>query len=104
MPAGDKPNTGAYGFNPAIVTYVSPSFVSGFDIQTPSESGVRQLAISAAETNRPVAMNIEHFGIDARGNDEGTVALERTTTEVPDRIGELVPFGAGGRFDWRVAG
>ncbi len=35
---------------------------------------------------------------------EGTVTLERTATEVPDRIGELVPFDAGGRFDWRVAG
>ena len=35
---------------------------------------------------------------------EGTVTLERTPCEVPERIGELVPFGAGGRFSWRFVG
>ena len=35
---------------------------------------------------------------------EGSVTLERAVSDVPDQIGELVPFGAGGRFNWRFAG
>jgi len=35
---------------------------------------------------------------------EGTVTLVRTPCEVPECIGELIPFGAGGRFAWRLAG
>jgi dihydroorotase len=35
---------------------------------------------------------------------EGTVTLERAGTEVPERIGDLVPFGAAGSFGWRLAG
>ena len=38
---------------------------------------------------------------------EGTVTLDRTEATVPDRIGageiSLVPYGAGGRFGWRLA-
>lgn len=37
----------------------------------------------------------------------GTVTLERDGVDVPDRIGEgegsVVPYGAGGRFGWRMA-
>ncbi|RIX26789.1 dihydroorotase [Sphingomonas edaphi] len=37
----------------------------------------------------------------------GTVTLERADVDVPDRIGEgegsVVPYGAGGRFGWRMA-
>jgi dihydroorotase len=32
---------------------------------------------------------------------EGTVTLERAETEVPDAIGDLVPFHAGGTLGWR---
>jgi dihydroorotase len=35
---------------------------------------------------------------------EGAVTLERAPCEVPDNIGELVPFGAGSQFSWRLAG
>ena len=34
---------------------------------------------------------------------EGTVTLERSTVDVPANIGDVVPFGAGGTFGWRVA-
>ena len=34
---------------------------------------------------------------------EGTVTLERADSQIPDHIGELVPFGAGGSFGWRLA-
>ena len=34
---------------------------------------------------------------------EGTVTLERVACDVADSIGELVPFGAGGQFGWRLA-
>jgi dihydroorotase len=34
---------------------------------------------------------------------DGAVTLERAECAVPDRIGELVPFGAGGSFNWRFA-
>ena len=33
-----------------------------------------------------------------------TVTLDRADTQVPDHLGELVPFGAGGSFGWRFAG
>lgn len=35
---------------------------------------------------------------------EGTVTLVRDGADVPDRIGEVVPFHAGERLGWRVAG
>jgi dihydroorotase len=35
---------------------------------------------------------------------EESVTLERAECRVPDNIGQLVPFGAGGRFAWRLAG
>ena len=35
---------------------------------------------------------------------EGTVTLVRDRVEVPERIGEVVPFHAGERLAWRVAG
>lgn len=38
---------------------------------------------------------------------QGTVTLERGGVDVPDRIGDgegiVVPYGAGGRFGWRMA-
>ena len=34
---------------------------------------------------------------------EGVVTLERSDERVPDRIGDVVPFGAGGSFGWRLA-
>ena len=34
---------------------------------------------------------------------EGTVTLERSTVDVPANIGDVVPFGAGGTFGWRMA-
>lgn len=34
---------------------------------------------------------------------EGTMTLTRGGELVPERIGDVVPFGAGGRFGWRVA-
>ena len=34
---------------------------------------------------------------------EGSVTLERGECAVPEQIGELVPFGAGGSFGWRLA-
>jgi dihydroorotase len=34
---------------------------------------------------------------------QGTVTLERSGCEVPDRIGELVPFQAGETLPWRLA-
>jgi len=33
---------------------------------------------------------------------EGSTTLERGGEQVPDAIGEVVPFGAGGRFAWRL--
>ena len=33
---------------------------------------------------------------------EGRITLERGGELVPDRIGEVVPFGAGARFGWRL--
>lgn len=43
------------------------------------------------------------YGLPAN---EGAIMLERAPSEVPERIGEggesLVPFGAGGRFGWRL--
>ncbi len=33
---------------------------------------------------------------------EGRVTIERTDAAVPERIGEVVPFGAGGSFGWRL--
>ncbi|HEU4877214.1 MAG TPA: dihydroorotase [Sphingomicrobium sp.] len=35
---------------------------------------------------------------------EGSVTLERGGEPVPAAIGEVVPFGAGGRFGWRLVG
>jgi dihydroorotase len=35
---------------------------------------------------------------------DGTVTLERAASQIPNNIGELVPFGAGGSFGWRLAG
>jgi dihydroorotase len=35
---------------------------------------------------------------------EGTVTLERTAQQVPDMIGELVPFHAGETLGWKLAG
>jgi dihydroorotase len=35
---------------------------------------------------------------------EGTVTLVREPVDVPDRIGNLVPFHAGEMLDWRLAG
>lgn len=35
---------------------------------------------------------------------ESTITLERVACDVPENLGELVPFGAGGRFSWRFAG
>ena len=34
---------------------------------------------------------------------QGHLTLERGECEVPTTIGEVVPFGAGGRFAWRLA-
>ena len=34
---------------------------------------------------------------------EGRITLERGGEEVPTAIGDVVPFGAGGRFGWRLA-
>ena len=34
---------------------------------------------------------------------QGTLTLERGGEEVPATIGEVVPFGAGSRFGWRLA-
>jgi dihydroorotase len=34
---------------------------------------------------------------------EGSVTLERGDCAVPKQIGDLVPFGAGGSFGWRLA-
>ena len=34
---------------------------------------------------------------------EGAVTLDRSSDIVPDRIGEVVPFGAGESFGWRLA-
>jgi dihydroorotase len=33
---------------------------------------------------------------------EGTVTLERAAVQVPDRIGDVVPFHAGETLDWRL--
>jgi dihydroorotase len=33
---------------------------------------------------------------------EGSVTLERSDALVPERIGEVVPFGAGESFGWRL--
>jgi dihydroorotase len=41
----------------------------------------------------------EFYGLPAN---EETVTLERAPCDVPQRVGDLVPFGAGGRFTWRV--
>jgi len=35
---------------------------------------------------------------------EERITLERGGEEVPTAIGDVVPFGAGGRFGWRLAG
>ena len=35
---------------------------------------------------------------------EGRITLERGGEQVPAAIGGIVPFGAGGRFGWRLAG
>ena len=35
---------------------------------------------------------------------QGTVTLERAECEIPEQVGELVPFGASGSFGWRFAG
>jgi dihydroorotase len=35
---------------------------------------------------------------------EATITLERTDCAIPDRVGELVPFGAGASFSWQFAG
>ena len=35
---------------------------------------------------------------------DGTLTLERGGAEVPAAIGDVVPFGAGSRFGWRLAG
>ena len=35
---------------------------------------------------------------------EGTITLERGSDPVPAAIGGVVPFGAGGRFGWRLVG
>jgi dihydroorotase len=34
---------------------------------------------------------------------DATVTLEKAVCPVPDQIGDLVPFGAGGSFGWRIA-
>jgi dihydroorotase len=34
----------------------------------------------------------------------GSVTLERAQAMVPDRIGEVVPYGAGSSFGWKLAG
>ncbi len=34
---------------------------------------------------------------------EGTLTLHREEQAVPERVGELVPFHAGGRMRWRAA-
>jgi dihydroorotase len=34
---------------------------------------------------------------------EGQVTLERSDAIVPERIGDVVPFGAGESFGWRLA-
>ena len=33
---------------------------------------------------------------------EGSITLERGGEQVPGAVGEVVPFGAGGRFGWRL--
>ncbi|HEU0043145.1 dihydroorotase [Sphingomonas sp.] len=38
------------------------------------------------------------------GLNEGTVTLRREVVEVPERVGDVVPFHAGERLGWRVAG
>jgi len=35
---------------------------------------------------------------------DGSISLGRGGEEVPPAIGGLVPFGAGGRFGWRIVG
>jgi dihydroorotase len=35
---------------------------------------------------------------------QGSVTLNRSDVSVPDRIGEVVPYGAGTSFDWTLAG
>jgi dihydroorotase len=35
---------------------------------------------------------------------EATVTLERANCEIPEQVGELVPFGAGASFSWQIAG
>jgi dihydroorotase len=35
---------------------------------------------------------------------EGSITLERAECAIPEQVGELVPFGAGGSFSWRFAG
>ncbi len=35
---------------------------------------------------------------------DGSITLERGGEDVPAAIGEVVPFGAGARFGWRLAG
>ena len=35
---------------------------------------------------------------------EATVALERAASQVPDEVGDMVPFGAGKSFGWRFLG
>jgi dihydroorotase len=34
----------------------------------------------------------------------GSITLERAQAMVPDRIGEVVPYGAGSSFGWKLAG
>jgi len=41
------------------------------------------------------------YGLPAN---EGSVTLERAESQVPGQIGNLVPFGAGSSFSWRLAG
>ena len=33
---------------------------------------------------------------------DGTVTLVRGGETVPERIGDVVPFGAGGTYGWRI--
>ena len=92
----NKYDASSFAFPTINVAYHSAAFVSRFDDRIPDEEKLRRLAEQAANSGKPLALNVEHWGVDARYYPEGTVQLGL------EKFGEIFDWMHDQRPDVRV--